>query len=171
VWEQAALGDFFHAAADAQAVRNAVFAEILKHDFTVQATVMEKAKAQPQVRASNATFYKYGWYYHFRYGLAPQIHRTDTLHITTASVMTKKAQSAFTSAVNDVVRQCLKLPRDQWVTDFCPATVDPCLQVADYCSWAIQRKWERADTRSYDLIKDRISYEYDLWARGTRRYY
>lgn len=29
----------------------------------------------------------------------------------------------------------------------------------------------RNDTRSFDLIKDRKSYEYELWAKGTKHYY
>lgn len=58
-----------------------------------------------------------------------------------------------------------------WMTDFCPASADPCLQVADYCAWAIQRKWERDDPRSYDLISDRITYEYDLWSHGNTHHY
>lgn len=28
------------------------------------------------------------------------------------------------------------------------------LQIVDYCNWAIFRKWEREDLRSYDIIKD-----------------
>jgi len=48
---------------------------------------------------------------------------------------------------------------------------DPCLQIADYCAWAIQRKWERQDLRSYDLIRAKIRSEYDLWAKGTDYYY
>jgi hypothetical protein len=47
-----------------------------------------------------------------------------------------------------------------------PSASDPCLWVADYCTWAIQRKWERGDTRSDDLIKDRIRSEFDIWERG-----
>jgi hypothetical protein len=45
------------------------------------------------------------------------------------------------------------------------------LQVADYCAWAIMRKWERGDTRSYDMIKDRVTYEYDVWEKGTDHHY
>ena len=54
-----------------------------------------------------------------------------------------------------------------------PSHADPCLQVADYCAWAIQRRWEsgKQDIRSYDLIKDRITYEYDLFEKGTDHYY
>ena len=59
-----------------------------------------------------------------------------------------------------------------WAATFCLAATDPCVQIADYCAWAIQRKWEhKKDERSYDLIKDRITYEFDLWAHGTQHYY
>ena len=45
------------------------------------------------------------------------------------------------------------------------------LQVADYCNWAIFRKWERGDTRSYDLISSRVLSEFDLFKTGVRNYY
>ena len=34
-----------------------------------------------------------------------------------------------------------------------------------------QRKGERSDERSYKLISDRITREYDLWGHGTELYY
>ena len=168
-WNQAPLGDYFHASTDAQVTRDAVYGLIKQYDFSIQANIMEKSKAQPQVRATHQKFYKYGWLYLFRHGIADTITADDELMITTASVKTKKAQGAFTDAVNDVIQQ--HLPRSQWRTSFCPCGCDPCLQVADYCTWAIQRKWERDDARSYKLIQDRISYEYDLWAHGRHHYY
>lgn len=171
VWDQVSLGDYFHAAKDANPLREAVFAEMLSHDFSVQATIMEKSKAQPQVRAAPHQLYKYGWYYHFKNSIAKDIRSRDELHITTATIGTKKGQAAFTSAVNDVARQCMPISRQQWRTDFCPASADPCLQVADYCSWAIQRKWEKGDGSWHDLIRDRISYEFDLWSHGTHHFY
>lgn len=65
------------------------------------------------------------------------------------------------------------MPKLQCAANFCPAAADPCLSVVDYCAWAIQRKWESAgkDIRSYDLIKDRITYEYDLWEHGNVHHY
>lgn len=71
--------------------------------------------------------------------------------------------------LDDVMRQTIKAAR--WAVEFRPSYCDPCLQVADYCAWAIQRKWERADTRSYDMIKHMITREYDLWSHGTKLYY
>ncbi len=169
VWEELPVQAFFHATVDAQSVRDRVFETISRHSFTVQATIMEKSKAQPKVRSTNDTFYKYGWHYHFKNSLARHVNVDDELLITAASVSKKSGQRAFTAAVNDVVQQ--QLPRKQWRTTFPQSMADPCLQLADYCTWAIQRRWERGDLRSYDLIKSRISYEYELWAHGRVHHY
>jgi hypothetical protein len=53
----------------------------------------------------------------------------------------------------------------------CAAAADPGIQVADYCAWAIQRKWERGDARSYDLIADKIDHEHEVWRGHTTTYY
>ena len=58
-----------------------------------------------------------------------------------------------------------------WEVAFWPSNSDPCLQIADYCTWAIQRKWEKNDSRSYDLIKDKIVSEYDIFRFGSTYYY
>lgn len=169
VWEGAPVLDQFHATEDKQLVRDRVFEVLQAHKFRVQATIMEKAKAFPHLYVTDARFYQYGWLYHFRHALAPFASHLDEVQITAATIGTKKKQGAFTSAVHDVVQQ--HLPRDQWAAFFCGSATDPCLQVADYCTWAIQRKWERGCERSYDLIKDRITHEYDLFGRGNKLHY
>lgn len=164
--------DCFHCTTDKQAVRNRVFEVICRHDFQVQATIMEKSKAQPQVRVSRPRFYQFGWFYHFRHGTNhltnPLIGERPQLLVTAASIGTGKEKAAFLRSIDDVMKQTVP---GRYVTHFCPAAADPCVQVADYCAWAIQRKWERGDRRSYDLIGDRIAYEYDLWAHGNKHYY
>lgn len=171
-WNGADLGDYFHATTDKQAVRDAVFKVITQFPFSVQATIMEKSKAQSQVRQSKPRFYQYGYFYHFKHGASGQLHSSAEALVTTASLGTRKERTAFESAVADVMRQTKRVK--DWKADFMPSHADPCLQVADYCAWAIQRKWESKDqwdTRSYDLIKDRITYEYDLWAHGTKHHF
>jgi len=168
-WDGVQLGEYFHATTDQQAVRDAVFAEIAQHRFEVHATIMEKPKAEPQVRVSRPRFYKYGWFYHFKY-VAPKIIKPTTELLTTAaSLGQRKERQTFLSAINDVMTQTVR--KNKWATNFCPAAADPCVQVADYCAWALQRKWERKDQRSYDLIKDRITHEADMWAHGKVLYY
>jgi hypothetical protein len=50
-----------------QATRDAVFAILGKHEFRIDATILEKSNAQPQTRTSEATFYRYAWFYHFKH--------------------------------------------------------------------------------------------------------
>lgn len=173
IWKNQPVRQYFHASHDKQSVRDEVFNLIRSMNVHVYAQIMEKSKAQPKVRSSQHRFYQYGWYYLLKF-IAPRIVKRDTeLMLTAASIGTNKGQAAFTSCVNDVLSQTTPIPRGQWVTAFCPAAADPCLQIADYCTWAIQRKWESGgkDTRSYALIADKIKYEYDMWAHGTTHYY
>ncbi|MGO9547709.1 MAG: DUF3800 domain-containing protein [Rhodomicrobium sp.] len=171
VWDGKPVGDFFHATTDKQEVRDEVFQLISQHQFDVYATILEKSKAQPQVRASREVFYQYGWFYHFRWSAPLFITPQTDLMITAASVGTKKGQAVFTTAVNNVVQQVLHIRRNRWQTHFCQSMADPCLQIADYCTWAVQRKWERGDDRSYHLIHARIRRERDLWEHGQTHYY
>jgi hypothetical protein len=94
---------------------------------------------------------------------------SDGLFVAASSLGTKKARGALHTAVDDVVRQ-LSPCRSHRVA-FWPADSDPCLQVADYCTWAIQRKWERDDDRSHLLIAPKLRSEYDVWKSGEVHYY
>lgn len=154
------LLDYFHATADKQDVRDAVFDTILRREFIVQAQVCEKSKAYPHIRRSKARFYKYPWYYLVKHGVARHLHRNSHLYATAASIGTRKERTTYVSNLRDVLDQNVGC---SFSVDFRPSMADPCLQVADYCAWAIQRKWELGDARSYELIADRITYEYDLW--------
>lgn len=169
VWRGLPVNEEFHATEDRQQVRDEVFAYIAQHDIRVDATLLEKSKAQPYTRRSPDVFYKYAWYYHFKH-VGPQLLREKTeVMITAAALGTKKSQAVYTAAVNDVMQQTTQ--QQQWKTCFPRAVADPCLQIADYCAWAIQRKWERGDTRSYDLISEKIVSEYNLFRTGTTHYY
>jgi hypothetical protein len=171
IWEKAPVGEYFHASEDRQIIRDRVFAELQKHSFSVQATIMEKSKAYPHIRPTNHRFYQYGWFYHFKHAAPKIVTKGITeLHITTASVGTHKGQAKFSAVVNDVVQQVISGSR-KYRTNFCKAIADPCLQAADYCTWAIQKKWELNDLRSYNLIKGRIRHEVDIWSHGTVHHY
>ena len=45
------------------------------------------------------------------------------------------------------------------------------LQVADYCSWAVQRAWEMGDYRSMVLIESKVKHVGDLFKNGKMVYY
>jgi hypothetical protein len=158
-----------HATSDAQVVRDEVYKVLAAHDFRVDATLLQKCKAQPQTRTDEITFYKYAWYFHFK-SVGPRLLKhCDKLMITAAALGSRKTRAAFKQAVNNTVQQVAK--RDQWELSFMDSSEDPMLWAADYCAWAIQRKWELGDARSHALIENKIASEYDLWRTGTTNYY
>ena len=168
-FEGKGLGTAFHATTDEQAVRDRVFPVIAAHTLRVDATILEKAKAQPSVRGTDEDFYRMAWYLHLKY-VAPKIASPrDELLVVAASLGTKKRLSTFHASVKNVVEQVS--PTVSYQVANWAAASDPCLQAADYCCWAIQRKWERNDVRSYDLVKHLIRTEFTPFEHGTVRYY
>jgi Protein of unknown function (DUF3800) len=161
--------DKLHATSDKQETRDRVFAVLAKHNFRVDATILEKCKAQPQTRTDDPTFYQYAWYYHFKHVAPVYLKDVDKMLITTAALGSKRTRAAFKLAVNNTVQQLVS--REKWEVSFIESSKDPLLWAADYCAWAIQRKWEIGDTRSHVLIDTKIKTEFDLWRFGKVRYY
>ena len=160
-----------HCTSDLQAIRDEVFALLAASDFRLDATLLEKSKAQPQTRKTDAMFYNYAWFYHFKH-VGPILFKDcDKLLITASALGSKRTKAAFKEGVNNTVQQIA--PRDNWEVAFMESSKDPYLWAADYCAWAIQRKWESGgeDTRSHVLIADKIETEYDLWSQGKTHYY
>lgn len=168
-WEGHDVSNGFHATDDSHDVRLRVFDELAKHSIRVDTVILDKPKAQPQTHWSEATFYKYAWFYHFKYVAPLIVTKTDELFVVAAAIETKKKRQAFHRAVAGVVAQVA--PVSAFNTAFWPASGEPCLQVADYFSWAMQRKWERGDDTWHKLIAPQVRTEFDLWAHGTTTYY
>ncbi len=159
----------FHAAEDRQAIRNIVFDLLASHDFRVDATILDKTKTLPRLARDRLRFYKTAWYLHFQY-VAPRIvGPKDDLLVVASALQISKKKAVLGHAVEDVVNQVVQART--YRTAFWPAQADPCLQVADYVTWAIQRKYERGDSRSYDLIQDRIASEFQPFQVGTTTYH
>ena len=168
-WDGLGGDSEFHATDDKQAVRDRVFDMLRGIDFRVDATIFEKAKAQPQTRTTPERFYQYAWFYHLRHVVPRVVRRGDELFVCGASVGTKKKRKLMHEAVKDVVRQVAR--GIEYRTAYWMASSEPCLQVADYCCWAVSRKWEGGDDRSHRLIAPKIGSEFDIWERGTMLYY
>jgi hypothetical protein len=168
-WRGLGLDTRFHATTDAQAVRDEVFRCIDQHALRVDATIFEKRKAQPHLQSEQG-LYKMAWFQHLKY-VAPRIaSREDRLFVVAASVGTnKRKRGLLHAAVHDVVFQVS--PCASYRVAFWPAASDSCLQVADYCTWAVQRKWELNDPRSYDLMKGALGSEWEVWRSGDTYYY
>ena len=169
-WQGHNLSRGFHATEDSQAVRDAVFGVLQSYLFRVDSTIIEKRKSHPQLRTSERRFYQSAWLYHMRY-ITPRIVTPgqDEVLLVAATVGTRQKAVSFKNAIEDVVSQVA--PDTVMKSAYWPAYTDICLQIADYCSWAIQRKWESNDDRSHQLIRSKIWSEYDLFGKGNNYYY
>lgn len=67
----------------------------------------------------------------------------------------------------DLKERCLK----SFEIYFHQAKADINCQLADYCGWAIAIKWERGESRSFDLIQNKVESEYEIFRAGDRTYY
>jgi hypothetical protein len=167
-WRGVSLDRVFHATTETQSVRDEMFQLLAGTNFRVDATILEKRKAQLHLQ-DETRFYQMAWYLHFKF-LAPRILAPgDRLLVTAASLGTKRRKADFHTAVQRVVRQVAGSVTHQ--VAFWPHESDPCLQIADYCTWAIQRKWEGGDPRSHILIAPKIQSEYDVWQIGNTYHY
>ncbi|MXW34675.1 MAG: DUF3800 domain-containing protein [Chloroflexi bacterium] len=167
-WDGVDLRREFHATDDTVAVRERVFEVLAAHDFRVDATILEKPKARPAIRSSEERFYRTAWAYHLQYVLPGLLPQDAELHVIAASVGTGSKRREFLRGLERAVRESTGAPAR---VAFWPAATELGLQAADYCAWAIQRRWERGDDRPYRLIRDRIAVEQELFRRGRRRFY
>lgn len=168
-WKGLALDTSFHASEDAQAVRDEVFRVLQTATFRFDITIFDKCKTLPRLQADEERFYKLAWFLHFKY-VAPRITRSaDDLLVVAASRGTRKLRQAIRLGIADVVDQSAVCSK--WETAFWPVESDPCLQAADYCTWAVQRKLERGDDRSYVLVQHKISSEFEAFGRSATTYY
>lgn len=166
----------FHATDEQQPVRDRVFEVLQRLEFRIDATILEKRKAHPHLYATADRFYKYAWFYHFKYLARRVIRNRDVRLLVVPATIgeRKKKQDLFSDAVQDVVQRTARVREARCA--FWRARTDPCLWAVDYCSWAIQRKWEHTwrgapDDRSYRLIQEKIGSEFEIFQRGTRTYY
>jgi len=158
----------FHATDDPPGVRRRVFGTMKAYPFRVDVSVFEKARIDPRYHGDAAGFYGLAWFLHMRY-VAPRIAAPgDRVLVVGASLGTKAMRNSFLSAVQSVGRKVPSRPNMR--AAFLPSSCEPCLQVADYCCWAIQRQWESGDATAYNLIKSKIGSEREYFGDQATHY-
>lgn len=167
-WEGIDFRREFHATDDTVYVRERVFEVLAAHDFRVDATILDKPKARPSMRSSEERFYRTAWAYHLQNVLPGLLPEEAELHVIAASVGTGSKRREFLRSLERAVRTSTSATAR---VAFWPAATEFGLQAADYCAWAIQRKWERGDEWPYAQIRDAIVWEHDLFRDGEVSFY
>jgi hypothetical protein len=156
----------FHACEDQQAHRDAVVTALLKHAaWRYAAIVIEKRKVNPSIRDPLDFYPKFASIllsFVFRGSVMNSAHQvlvfTDTLpfakHKKAVEIAIKKAANKELGGTPFHVFHHRR-ESNIW------------LQAADYCAWAVYRKWESSDERTYGQLVHRLAKtEIDICSRG-----
>ncbi|MCY3918726.1 MAG: DUF3800 domain-containing protein [Chloroflexi bacterium] len=156
------VGAGFHAYNDDHPVRTRVFETLARHDFRIDATILRKDRAHEHIRGDNLRLWKLTWYFHLNF-LVPRAQRgSDSLLVSAAALSTKMSRKDARAAIEDIVAQVRVGPA---VAALPPASSSYGLQAADYCAWAIQRKWQSEKDDYYRLIKSKIKSEFAMFGK------
>jgi hypothetical protein len=162
----------FHASEDKQVNRDAVVATLARlPDWNFAAVVIEKAKVNPSIREPHR-FYPMFASSVLRFAFKSQVRsNTDTALVFTDSLPVNKFRGAAEKAIKLSCRRELP-PEVHFECFHHPAASNPWIQAVDYCCWAVFKKWERQDLRTYDQLRHRLlAPELDALRRGAQRYY
>jgi hypothetical protein len=161
----------FHAAEDRQVNRDAVVQVLAAHDdWSFVALVVDKAKVNPSIREPHRFYPKFASMT-LRYVLRRLAVGTDRVLVFTDTIPINEKRDSIEKAIKIAGRA--DLPASVRFESYHHPRWSNCwIQAADYCSWAVFRKWEHGDPRTYNLLAARLrAPELDVLQRGATRYY
>lgn len=163
--------EYFHCSEDNIHVRNSVFDLIAKNlgSMRIDCLVVEKRKTGPALQDVKR-FYPEMLGHLLKY-VVPQLGGgADDVIVITDTVPVNKKRRAIEKGVQLALAKMLPQGRKYHILHHASRSHYG-LQVADYCCWAVFRKWQRSETEYYDCIKEAIRSEFDIFRSGTRCYY
>jgi hypothetical protein len=161
----------FHAMVDGPR-RNQVFAVLQAHSgWNFNAIIVEKRKVNPSIYDPHVFYPKFASIplkFVLGYRILPT---TSSVMIYTDRLPIQNHKEAIKKTIKTSCRSVLGHAMPFHVFHH-PGESNCWLQVADYCGWAITRKWERSDLGPVQMLQRFYSGdELDVMARGTTTYY
>lgn len=162
---------YFHAAEDTQAVRNFVFSTIMKNekDMRIDAVITQKNKANPKFHAQQMELYQKMGETLLKYAFNRALWKNyNHVVLVFSSLFDRKKRGILKQTFKALIKTLAAKPYSLYFHD---SKFDFCNQAVDYFGWAIYRKWESSDERSYILIKQFVKSEFPIFKRGKTEYY
>ena len=164
--------EYFHASEDRQNVRDKVFDIINKNfiDSKIDSVIVQKNKTHPKIQDEDR-------FYTDMFGYLTQ-HVLKNTNLTDYSKIIIITDRIPINKKRNAIEKGLKLMLAKMLSSSISYTIlhhtsksNFDLQLADYCNWAIYRKWDRVDLRSYNIIKKYIRSELDIYEFGSKLFY
>jgi len=161
----------FHASEDNQIVRNQVFGIIKEYTnkIRIDSIVIEKRKTYPHWQKAEI-FYPEMMRCLLKYVLRAYKDLYSQFVIITDRVPTKSIRKGLEKSIKKTLSNKLSFNVEYKILHH-ESKSNFGLQIVDYCNWAIYRKWDNEDERSYNLIKEGIYSEFDIFKKGQYYFY
>ena len=160
--------EYFHASENAQAVRNGMFDIIEKNlaGVAVDAVIVEKQKVEAVLREEEQFFPKVlGTLLREILKHYPLAEFAEVI-VFTDSLPVSRKRGAVEKGVKMTLAAMLP-PAVPYRVLHHASKSNMDLQIADYCTWAIYRKWNGQDTRSFRRVQAAVRTEWDVLQAGT----
>jgi hypothetical protein len=143
----------FHASEDRQAVRDKVFGAIAEElsEYRTYSVVVRKDITAPSLRPPESLYpLAFEWLMNY---ILPRSCAGDveTIVVITDDLPEKKKRNAIEKGLKMALKPLIP-PGKPYHLYHHQSRSDINLQIADYFGWAIYRKWENDDARSYNLV-------------------
>ena len=173
--------EYFHATEDKQVVRNQVynFIENLEN-IEIDSVIVQKNKTNPSLYISEkkkkskkgATLYAIALrtllqYIFCRYDNSAKV---DQVVIVLSSIFDVSKRELIKKIIKIYLKRIFSNP---FYLYFHQNRSDKNTQIADYCCWAIYKKWTNGETRPYNAVNkgNKIKSEFDIFKTGKTIYY
>jgi len=172
LWEKDIEFEYFHATEDTFITRDEVFTLISENisNFTIDSVIVEKNKTHPTLQ-DHAKFYIKIFDILFNYILTRYRNKFSKIFIITDEIPVKRKKKDVEKAIKSYISWWIKDSTREYKIFHYSSKSDINLQIVDYFNWAIFRKWERNKLENYDLIREAIISEFDVFSSGDNKYY
>lgn len=168
IYRETHLANGFHCTYDKQLIRDEVFKIISGLEgLKVNTLVIRKNRTNPSIRTPEVFYSKMSG---FLINYIQSTYNYSKLCILFNGLPTERQKQALKKGIKTELAQ---REIDKEYSIFFPnSSTDRYLDIADYICWAIARKWERNDNRSYEIIKKFMGRsEWDIFVNGDMEYY
>jgi hypothetical protein len=172
IWEDGIDFEYFHATEDSYSTREKVFKLINAHidKFEVDTIIVEKRKTMPHLQ-NPVYFYQRIFKCLLDYVLTRHGKKFNKIIIVTNSIPIKQQRSDVEKGLKSYLSLWSRMSNNSYRILHYQSKSDLNLQLVDYFNWAIYRKWDGGKNTSFDLIKDAVKNEFEIFAPGKIYYY
>ncbi len=164
--------EYFHCSDDNTRVRRKVFELIARHldSLRIDCLIVEKPKIEPALR-DDKRFYPEMLGYLLRDVIPREISNgVDEVIVITDTIPIQKKRQAIEKAIKGALAKMLPVGMRYRILHHASRSHYG-LQIADYCNWAVFRKWQKGEVEFYDLIKPAVKSEFEIFRTETTLYY